>query len=90
MQLQGTLPELFERADDPEALRQRALARLDELVRLDRELEQTAAADRAVPLTVLRRAIFAAYRATVEVGAGESGACILREAGHAAPIAPME
>jgi len=87
MQVQGTLPELFERDGDPRALRRRTLDRLTELVQLHREVEGVDEAERAVPLTVLRRAIFAAYRATVEEGAGDEGIRLLQDAGHAAPAA---
>lgn len=68
--------------DDTPAERQRALGRLSHLVRLNHEVEGMRAGDRPVPLPVLRRAVFAAYRAAVDAGARREAALILGRLGH--------
>jgi hypothetical protein len=62
---------------DPRTERERALARLADLARRTREVERMRAGDRPVPLPVLRRAVFAAYRAAIAAGAGEEAERIL-------------
>jgi hypothetical protein len=64
--------------DTPAERRARALARLADLTQLHDETARTRAGDRAVPLPMLRRAVFAAYREAVEAGAGEEAARLLR------------
>ena len=66
--------------------RRRALDRLVDLIDLHDETARTRAGDRRVPLPILRRAVFAAYREAVNAGAGEEAARLLgaRRAGAAA------
>jgi hypothetical protein len=68
--------------DDRPAERQRALDRLTHLVQLNHEVEVMRAGDRPVPLPVLRRAVFAAYRAAVDAGARREATRILGRLGH--------
>lgn len=65
--------------------RQRALRRLAELVRLSQQVAAMPARDRPVPLSLMRRVVFAAYREALAAGAGEEATRILREGGAAAP-----
>lgn len=84
MQTHDTLSDTFDRSEPAGAERERALARLAELVRLTQNLEDMPAADRPVPLPMLRRAVFAAYRAAVRAGAKAEAGRILRRHTHAA------
>lgn len=68
--------------------RQRTLRRLAELVRLSQQLAAMPARDRPVPLSLMRRVIFAAYREALAAGAGEEATRILREGGATAPHDP--
>jgi hypothetical protein len=72
-----------------DARRQRALERLAELIRLHDETAQTRAGDRHVPLPMLRRAVFAAYREAADTGAGEEAARLLRAPRSAAGAADL-
>jgi hypothetical protein len=68
----------WSREEPPAERRQRALERLSDLIRLHDEIAQTRAGDRRVPLPMLRRAVFAAYREAAEAGAGDEAARLLR------------
>jgi hypothetical protein len=77
MQADDTISGQFERTATPEVERERTLGRLTELTRLSHEVERMRAGDRPVPLPLLRRAVFAAYRAAVDAGAEDEAAAIL-------------
>jgi hypothetical protein len=69
--------QLWDRTDKPAERRRRALERLAELIRLSAEVERTRAGDRPVPLDVLRKAVFSAYREARHAGAAREAARML-------------
>jgi hypothetical protein len=68
--------------EDREAERIRAVDRLRDLVRLHAEVEVMTPDARPVPLGLLRRAVFAAYRAALLSGANHEAASLLGGAGR--------
>lgn len=78
MTTQETLPSSFGEPSEPLTPGERELARLAELVQLNDGLEKLAAGDRPVPLPMMRRAVFAAYRAAVASGKRREAVRILR------------
>ncbi|MFN8559579.1 MAG: hypothetical protein U0531_20315 [Dehalococcoidia bacterium] len=69
MQTQDVVARAFDWPAGEGSDRERALARLVELVRQCRDLERMRAGDRPAPLPTVRRAVFAAYRDAVAAGA---------------------
>ncbi len=84
MHTQQTLPDNFGESGEPPTPGERELARLAELARLNHELEGLRAGDRPVPLPMMRRAVFAAYRAAIAAGKRREAVQILR--GRKPPI----
>ena len=70
----------FDHPNDDDAARERALSRLARLVQLHQEQARVRAGDRAVPLPMLRRAVFAAYLEAVAAGASAEACRLLKQA----------
>ena len=80
MHMPSTLDQTFDLPDDPVAQRERSLARLADVIQLHAETLRRPAGERVVDLSLLRRVVFAAYRAVVDAGAGGEAARLLEAA----------